>query len=261
MNIFILTDLEGISGVSTIEAVLNENSSAYAEARERLMADTNAAVNAAFDAGAEGVYVCDGHGGGRNFIAGALDERATQVWVKELHQVAKDVDAFVHIGSHAMGGTQKAFLDHTMWSVGVHHYYYNGQRIGELMQSAVFMGHFGVPLVAVSGDKAACEEVKRFFGDVPVACVKEAEERNVATCIPNREAEDLIYRAVKNGIENRARFQPTVMPLPFEVKVEFNRSDYCDNACRGRAHIERLDAYTARCTVRDITDYSTVIPL
>lgn len=261
MNAFVLTDLEGISGVSTIKAVLDVASVEYREAVKRLMADTNAAVAAAFDAGASKVYVCDGHGGGKNFLAGELDPRATQVWTKDLAWVAKDVEATVLIGMHAMSGTQGAFLDHTQSSVCVHHYFYNNERIGEMMQAAVFFGHFGVPIVAMSGDKAACEEAKRFFGGIPAACVKIARERNVADCIPDQEAEKRIYDAVKKGIENRMQFKPTAMPLPFEVKVEFNRCDYCDDACKNYPHLERVDGFTARSVKREIVDYHTGVLL
>ena len=69
MKVFIETDLEGISGVSTAEMVAGSDRYAL----ERLMADTDAAVRGALDAGAERVFVLDGHGGGRNFLPGLLD--------------------------------------------------------------------------------------------------------------------------------------------------------------------------------------------
>ena len=49
MKIFIMTDLEGISGISRKEQV--DNSERYA--LERLMADVNAAIRGAFDGGAD----------------------------------------------------------------------------------------------------------------------------------------------------------------------------------------------------------------
>ena len=57
MTVFIETDLEGISGVSTIDMVANSDPRAL----ERLMADTNAAVRGAFAGGADRVLVLD-HG-------------------------------------------------------------------------------------------------------------------------------------------------------------------------------------------------------
>lgn len=262
MNVFISTDMEGISGIATYGAVFDVDSNEYQEGLKRLMADTNAAVKAAFDAGAEKVYVCDGHYHGKNFLEGKLDKRATQVWVKDLSWVAKDVSAVVAIGSHAMAGTQGAFLEHTQLYREIHHYFYNGERIGELMQMGVYMGYFGVPMVAMSGDKAACEEAKRFFGnEIFTACVKVGKERNLADCLPNDQAEKLIYDAVKKGIENRANCKPYVMQLPFEIKVEFNCCDYCEDECRNRTDLERVDGYTARCMKKEIKEYYTGVLL
>ncbi len=259
MNVFISTDMEGISGISKLEEVMWDCEE-YQNGRKRLMADVNAAVAAAFDAGAKKVYVCDGHGRGTNFIDGALDKRATQVWVKDLAWVIKDVEAVVELGNHAMAGTMGAFLDHTQWSVGMHHYFYNNERIGEAMQMAVFAGHFGVPIVAVTGDKHACEEAKRFFGEsVATGIVKVAKRRNVADCMENEQAEKIVYDTVKKGVENRANCKPIVMKLPFEVKIEFNRCDYCEDACMGRDDVERLDAYTARSIKTKIEKYQDVL--
>jgi D-amino peptidase len=257
MNIFISTDMEGISCVETLSAVMDTETPEYQDALVRLMKDVNVAVEAAFDAGAEKVYVVDGHFHGKNFIPGALDSRATQVWVRDLDWVMKDVDAVVEVGAHAMAGTMNAFLDHTQMSIRIHHYFYNDVRIGEVMQMAVFAGHFGVPIVAVTGDKAACIEAEHFIKNVKTGSVKHSRERNVATCLPAHEAERIIYDTVKTGIENRANVEPIKMELPFEIKVEYNRSDYCDEECRNNPSLERLDAYTARIIKTEIKDYYT----
>ena len=261
MNVLISTDMEGISGIGTYGGVFCEDSQEYQQGLKRLMADTNAAVSAAFDAGAKKVYVVDGHYFGKNFLKGELDKRATQVWVKDLSWVAKDVQAVVAIGSHAMAGTQGAFLDHTQMYREIHHYFYNGERIGELMQMGVFMGHFGVPLVAMSGDQAACEEAKKFFGAIPTACVKVGKERNFAECLPNEEAEKLIYETVKKGVEDYQKFQPYKMPLPFEIKVEYNCCDYCDEEYKNRTDVERINGYTLRSVKKEIKDYYTGVML
>ena len=130
MRIFIETDLEGISGVSTIDEIEQRDPYSF----ERLMADLNAAVSGAVDAGADEVYVTDGHGGGNNFIADRLDKRARQV-----NASADDLpgcDAAFIIGAHAMAGTANAFLDHTQSSKTWHNYYINGCRHGEMGQLA-----------------------------------------------------------------------------------------------------------------------------
>lgn len=260
MNVFVMTDLEGISGVDSINDIFEEDSEGYRRGLERLMADTNVAVRAAFDAGAEKVYVCDGHGSGKNFIEGALDARATQIWVKDYPWVVRDVDAVVAIGAHAMAGTPRAFLDHTQSSKTIHHYLYDGKRIGELAQIGVFAGHFGVPCVAVSGDRAACAEAKALFGeDVAVAVVKETDVRNGASCVDFATADARIYGAVQKGLANRRLVPPIVQRVPFEVAIEYNTTALCDDVCRARADVERVDGYTVRTVKDKIETYYDVL--
>ena len=156
MKIFIITDLEGISGIGTHQQVMDTD----LETRKLLMQDTNAAIRGAFDGGATEVYVEDGHGGGGNFIMELLDPRA--IYADEVecktnaHQ--KSADAIMMIGAHAMAGTQNAFLDHTQSSIAWHDFTINGRKHGEVGQAAIFAGAFGIPMIMVSGDLAACAE-------------------------------------------------------------------------------------------------------
>ncbi len=254
-NVLIVTDLEGISGISTME-MLSEQ---YEECCRRLMADTNAAVAGAFDGGAERVFVEDGHGGGDNFIAGMLDKRAEQVTLQTYPDM-NEVCAIMQVGAHAMAGTPNGLLDHTQSSVAWHNYTVNGRRCGEMAQSALFAGAYDVPNVMMSGDRAACEEAREFFGE-HCACaeVKLAKGRNTAECLPNEEAEKAIYEAAKRGMAEIDNVSPMKIECPFEIELEYNRADYCDNTCRYRGDIERLDARTVRRRVEKIVTFFDVL--
>ncbi len=255
MKIFIGTDFEGISGVARKEQV--DNSEPYA--LERLMKDVNAAIRGAFDGGADEVYVEDGHGGGKNFIPGALDPRAVQS--RNAGAGCTDMtkaDAVFLVGMHAMSGTQNAFLDHTQSSIAWHDYYINGRRCGEIAQEAIYAGAFGVPVVMVSGDFAACAEAREFLGSIRTAVVKYAECRNVAECIPDDEAEQLIYNAAKEAMSLVGKAKPFRVTLPAEIRIEYNRADYCD-AAAGQDGVERLDARTVRKVTEKIEVYRDIL--
>jgi D-amino peptidase len=261
MNVFIITDLEGISGIEHMSQVSDTTAQPYRFSLERLMADTNAAIAGAFDGGAAAVYIEDGHGGGANFIDGMLDPRAVQV--KNMSSEYLDIQKIglcMSVGAHAMSGTLNAFLDHTQSSVAWHDYSINGRRCGELAQSAAFTGAYGIPMVMVSGDEAACAEAKQFFGDIAVAVVKYAAGRNTAKAVDLNEAERRIYEAAKTGMALAGRIKPFCPLLPAEIKLEYNRADYCDSAM-ARANsierLERLDSRTVRkviCRIKEFTD-------
>ena len=255
-----LTDLEGISGVETIDAI-PAGTPLNLDACEKLVADTNAAVEALFDEGANKVYVLDGHGSGQNFIKGMLDKRATQVTIADLSWAIKDVGSVVLIGMHAMAGTRTAFLDHTQNSAKIHRYFYNGKKIGEMSQAGFFAGYFGVPIVAVSGDAAACREAQELFPDVPTATVKTALKRNAADCLPLSEARAFIKDAVKKGYSMRESFKPMEAKLPLTVEIEFNRCDYADDALENNPTLERIDEYLVRSVKTEVEGYLDVLIL
>lgn len=246
MKIYIHTDLEGISGINTMEMV-SSGDPRHREAVENLMADLNAAVDGAFAGGAEHVTVLDSHGGGGNFILDLLDERAendikpNKKWWGILDD---SYDATFFIGAHAMAGTMNAFLDHTQSSRSWYNYYVNGRKVGELGQWAMVAGAFGVPMAMVSGDEAACVEARQFFNLVETAIVKRGLGRNRAELVEVGEARSRIREAAQRAISIIKDARPFVPTMPMEIILEFTRADYCDSAAARGA--ERIDARTVR---------------
>jgi D-amino peptidase len=261
MNVMVLTDLEGISGVETIDAVIPSGTDKYFDSCEKLVDDTNAAVSALFDAGAKKVYVLDGHGAGTNFPAGRLDKRATQINIQGMTEAIKDVCCVVLVGMHAMAGTRTAFLDHTQNSSKIHRYYYNGKRIGELSQIGFFAGYYGVPIVAATGDDAACREAEAFVPGIATAEVKRAVKRNLADCLPLTEARERIYKATRQGFEKRGEISPMEAKLPLCVEIEFNRADYADDALENNPSLERVDEFFVRSVKEKVEGYLDVLIL
>ena len=263
MNIMIMTDLEGISGVSSI-AHMQYNTPEYQYACERLMADVNAAIVGAIRAGAERVYVMDGHGSGKNFIDSQLDPRATKVSFEEWMKLTREnqYDAFLQIGAHAKAGTLNGFLDHTQCSVRWFCYKIGNESYGEIVQCALIAGLYGIPCVMVSGDMAACEEATACLGEqISVAPVKKGIGRNQAECLPGELAEDLIRAAAEHGIRHRAEIKPFRLPLPMTVEITYTRTDYCDETLAQISDAERVDARTARKTLHQIDSYLDILLL
>ena len=230
MHILIITDLEGISCVDSID-MIDESREGYRLACEYLMSDTNAAVEGAFSGGASRVTVVDGHGGGKNFIPAMLDPRAEHLPASAFSKNPPlDYDAFLCIGAHAMAGTENAFLDHTQNSTKWFEYCINGTPQGEMAQQAFFLGHYAIPLVMASGDAAACREAQDMVPEIATATVKTADGRNRAVCLPMEEARELIRRAAEDGVRRAKEIKPLKLTLPAELKLTFCRNDYCDAA-------------------------------
>jgi len=252
-KIYIHTDMEGISGIDRAEIV--EKSERYGI--ERLMADTNAAIDGAFLGGADHVTVLDSHGGGGNFDLSLLDKRAeydTKPNKKWWGIIDESYFGTFFIGAHAMAGTLNGFLDHTQSSESIYNYAVNGRKMGELAQWAMVCAHYDVPLIMMSGDTAAVAEASQFFAGVETAAVKTGISRKRAKLVPVNIAEDLIRRAAKRAVERDDRIKPFKPLLPMEIKIDYTRADYCDYTENNPA-FERLDARTARKISHSYQDF------
>lgn len=253
MKIFICTDAEGISCLDKKELISEDT----LLMRTRLMADVNAAIRGAFDGGADEVTVIDGHGSGKNFLPGELDPRAVQIFSPDLTEL--DANAVFMVGTHAMAGTSNAFYDHTQCSLTWHDYYLNGRRGGEMLQMAAWAGAYGAPVVMVSGDLAACAEARAFFGNIRTACVKYGIDHQTAECLPAEEAERRIYQAAKEAVGIADAVRPYRIQLPAEIRVEFNRTDYCTAVLTARPELEQLDGRTLRKVIPAVRRYTDVL--
>ncbi len=258
MKVFIMTDLEGVSCASN-ERLWNRSMPEYQAARERLMIDLNTAIRACFDAGAEAVSCYDGHGGGGNFIDDELDVRAKHEISYE-PEVFEGVNAFVMIGLHAKAGTQYAFLDHTQSSSSWFDYTVNGISYGEIAQDAAYCGAYGIPVVAISGDVAACEEARSIIDGIECAAVKKGLGRFSAECLPHDEAEKLIYDAVFKGVKKQAEIKLFTYPLPAEIRVTYISTDKCEEVLAWNKYVTRIDGRTVSKTITEIKTFYQIVP-
>jgi D-amino peptidase len=259
MNILLMTDIEGITGVDREYMVHSDSGEAYQTACRELMLDTNAAIKGFFDGGATNVYVYDGHGGGGNFIKELLDPRAIQLYRHNWHDFISQgkIDAYAEVGIHAMAGTYMGFLEHTQSSKKWFDYKINGISCGELIQGAAYVGAYGIPMIFASGDEAMCCEAKKFLGeDFQFATVKKALSRNEAKSLPEVEARALIYEEAKASIQLIGKIKPYKIALPAEITVTFQRTDYCDEY---QGKYERVDSRTLRKTIDKIDTFFSLI--
>ena len=157
MKILIAADMEGITGVVDSDQT-NPSHAEYNRFRRLMTGDVNAAIRGAFDAGADEVVVSDGHWFNLNILIEELDPTpgstpAPRGPFSMVEGVQYGVDGVRFVGYHARVGTQDAILDHT-WSSGrVDGVWLNGEIVGEIGLNAAVCGHFGVPVLMISGDQ------------------------------------------------------------------------------------------------------------
>ncbi|MBV9278786.1 MAG: M55 family metallopeptidase [Chloroflexi bacterium] len=246
---YIVVDMEGISGIATIQQV-SLGQPEFAEGRRLLAGDVDAAVAGAFDAGAERVVVCDFHDSRRNFPIADMDPRAEyEVPHGSLMPgLRSDFDAVIVVGMHAMSGTARGFLEHTV-EPAWHRYWINGAECGELALLVYSAGALGVPVVFVSGDQAAVAEARALVPSIEGVIVKEGIARHWCRAMSPGQARALIRAGVTRSLgEDAARDMPQLR-FPVPVQLEFNRCSDAD-AFDGHPTMTRIDGFTVRWTAR-----------
>ncbi len=236
MKILIAVDMEGITGVVHSDQT-NPSHSEYDRFRRLMTADVNAAIRGACAAGADEVIVSDGHWDGRNILIEALDSRARlNSGSPRPFSMVEGIDtgaaAVLFIGYHARVGTALAILDHTWSSARVDGVWLNGVAVGEIGLNAALCGHFGAPVLMISGDQNACTEATALLGNIETAVVKRATGRLSAECLPPEVTERLIQDAAERAVRRLAVDAPRPFRVtpPITVAVAFIRSEMADGA-------------------------------
>jgi D-amino peptidase len=228
VRIYIMTDLEGASGVYQF-AQTREPGPLNDKAKEYLMGDIAAVVRGLRAGGATDIVILDGHGPGA-FVPHLMESGARYITGKPRSGPLTELDGsfagMVQLGAHAMNGTADGVLCHTQSSKTENRYWYNGVESGELAQCAAIAGGYGVPTIMVTGDEAACREAHKFFGpECVTVAVKRGLSREAAELYPFDEARQALYEGAKRSVAAIPKCRPYKISVPIQAKKEYQVLD------------------------------------
>ncbi|MEO6288890.1 MAG: M55 family metallopeptidase [Ginsengibacter sp.] len=229
-KIYIITDLEGASGVYKWAQIDNKDDRLNLEACEFFMKDLQAVIKGLQAGGAKEIVVFDAHGL-QSVLPGMMIPGAKYLTGHPrplgLLKFDSTYDGVVLLGFHAMMGVEDGVLNHTQNPENGARYWYNGVESGEIAQDAAKCGFFGVPVIMVTGDVATCREATKFLGEgcVTVA-VKEGIARQSAVLYSLEETSKALYEGAKNSITAIPKCKPYVLKTPIKAKkIYYSKSD------------------------------------
>lgn len=234
MRIFISADMEGLAGVVGDEQRSRKGQD-YGMARRWMAQEVNAAIEGAMEAGAKEFVVNDAHASAQNLALSDVHEKAALIGganrpLSMMEGVQEGFDAAFFIGYHAMRGTQDACMDHTYSEARILEVRFNGTPYGEIGINARIAGHFGIPVVLVSGDDKTAAEAKAFLGDAETVVVKKAIGRHAARSLSQARVHQLLRLGAQKALKDLSRCQPLVFPPPIDMEVEFVGTEQADRA-------------------------------
>ncbi len=259
LKIYISADMEGVVGVVSDEQ-LGPSGFEYALARELMTAEVNAAIEGARAAGATEILISDSHGNGQNLLLEKLPQDVTVVrsWPRPLMMmegIDESFDAAIFIGYHSSTGNREGVRAHTLSSGRLANISLNGIPVPEAGINAAIAGHFGVPVIMISGDDVIVEEARSLLHDIEGAVVKWAYGFHSARTMMPEASYRLIREKVREAIRRLDEFKPYRLATPVTLDVRFK--NYRPSEVLAYLPIvERTDSHSIRFVGKDMVEVS-----
>lgn len=259
MKIYISVDMEGVVGVVSADQ-LTPTGFEYERFRQIMTQETNAAIEAAFAAGATDVTVSDSHGNAENLLIEKLPQNVLLVRgfprpLEMMQGIDETYDGVIFIGYHASTNNVQGVRAHTFSSARLTEVRLNGVTMSEGSFNAAIAGHFNVPVIMVSGDDAAVKEVSSAVGDIEGAVVKWNYGFHSALTVMPEVAYDLIGQKVRAAIGRIKSFKPYKLKAPLQLDVRFKNYRPAE-VLSYLSIVERTDSHGIRFIGKDMIEVS-----
>jgi D-amino peptidase len=261
-RIFVSVDMEGIGGVVT-DQQLGPPGFEYQRFRELMTEEANAAIAGAREAGAVEFVVADSHGNFQNLLVEKLPAdvqlvRGTPRPLGMMQGIDDSFDGVVYVGYHSSTVNTEGVRAHTFSSANLADVRLGGVPVSEGSWNAAIAGHFGVPVLAVSGDEAAVKEVQRLVPGVEGAVVKWPYAFHSARVLSPEASRAAIKDAVKRGVARWTQIAPVRAKTPLEVEIRFKAYRPAEMVT-WLPLFQRVDAHAIRFTARDMLEAQRIV--
>jgi D-amino peptidase len=251
-TVFIITDAEGVAGICRQEQTDPKNS----EMQQLLTGEINSAVAGFFDGGATDVFVWDGHDGSATLSALTIDSRAHLVMgaLPATMLMDRHYSAVAFVGQHARANTPGGVMAHSYSSLGVQNLLMNGKPVGEIETRTALAGWFNTPVIFLSGDRAAAEQLKKVDPDAETAVVKEGIDNYSCISLSAEAARRLIHERAAAAMAKLGTIQPYRVEGPVTIEMEFTSRNALTPDAALKPGAETVDARTIRFHGKDFLE-------
>ena len=251
-SIFLITDAEGVGGVCRQEQTDPKDP----EMRQLLTGEINAAVEGFLAGGAEDIVVWDGHDGSQTLSTLTIHPKVKLVMggLGPSMLMERRFAAVAYVGQHSKANIRGGIMAHSYSSLGIQNMLLNGKPVGEIDVIAAMAGHFGTPVIMLSGDQAAADELREIVPDAEFAVVKEGIGRYTCISLSATAARDLIREAARRSVAKIGSIKPYTVPGPVTLQVEYTTRNSLPIGAELRTGAEVLDDRTIRFRGKDILE-------
>jgi len=251
-SVFVITDAEGVAGVCRQDQTDPKDP----EMRQLLTGEINAAGEGFIRGGATEVVVWDGHDGSQTLSALTIDPRAKLIigGLGVGMTLERGYAGVAFIGQHARANRRGGIMAHSYSSLGIQNMFMNGNPVGEIETRAALAGWCNVPVIFLSGDQAAADDLKAIVPGAELAVVKEGFSNYSCLTLSAQAARDLIRAGAERAMRRAAEVRPYRLEGPVTIQVEYTSRSALGVDAGLAAGAEIVDARTVRYKGKDFME-------
>jgi len=255
-TVFVITDAEGVGGVCRQDQTDPKDQ----EMRQLLTGEINAAVEGFLAGGADEVIVWDGHDGSQTLSTLTIHPKAKLLMgvLGPSMLMERHFSAVAYVGQHSKANVRGGIMAHSYSSLGIQNMLLSGKPVGEIDVIAAMAGHFGTPVIMLSGDQAAANELHEIVPDAELAVVKEGVGRYTCISLSASAARDAIREAARRSMSKIGAIKPYIVPGPVTLQVEYTTRNSLPVDAEKRAGAQVVDDRTIRFLGKDILEVWTL---
>ncbi len=251
-TVFLITDAEGVAGVCRQDQTDPKDQ----EMRQLLTGEINAAVNGLYDGGAGDVIVWDGHDGSQTLSALTIHPRSKLI-IGDLGvamTLERNYAAIGFIGQHARANRKGGIMAHSYSSLGIQTMLMNGKPVGEIETRAALAGAFNTPVIFLSGDQAASDDLHAIVPNAELAVVKEGFSNYACQTLSAEAARSLIRERARSAMQRIGEIKPYRIDGPVDIQIEYTTRNALGTDTHLRPGAEIIDARTIRYHGKDFME-------
>jgi D-amino peptidase len=179
-------------------------------------------------------------------------------WPRELAMmegIDESFDGAIFLGYHASTNNTRGVRAHTMSSASITSVRLNGTTMTEGSMNAAIAGHFGVPVIMVSGGDVAVAENQVIIGDIEGAVVKWAKGFHSAQTLTPEAGYEVIRTRTKSAIDRIAEFEPYVLETPIELELSLKHYQPVELLAY-LSNVEKVNSHTIKFVGKDMIEIS-----
>ena len=124
-----------------------------------------------------------------------------------------------------MAGAKGGVLAHSQ-SFSMERITINGRSVGEIGQMAAIAGYFHIPVIMLSGDQAACDELRELQPKAETVAVKRLAGKGSSVSISHTEAKTQIKAAAARAVKRISEYYAVErLDGPVEMVFQYHPKD------------------------------------